>query len=448
MNPFFSPYDYSQDVPHRVYARLDQTELVDETLFLRRVLLEALDADWYDKNPSNKLNRDKFFHEIPLAVLEADVGPNTPITSNYESFLRLAFDPYAEEDGGRWVEIELTDLPGNLPISVYPGLFGPANTRGIDQAQPVAEGLNRKLDEAFSLDDVENVNADMLRRTLDSLGKIGFAAVYDVGQGNCNGLCDAYGSVRCYFDFGGGVLGNASTFPSQLQHFCFTYDPPVVLSHWDWDHWSSANRDLGAISQTWIVPRQLLGAIHRTFAHHVQQNGRLLVWPNSLPKLTVGHVTVLKCTGRGRNHSGLALILHEHSNGTGQTMLFTGDARYNVIPHSEEGTFTNIVVPHHGANMRNRFAPSCPQVPHCRLAYSYGLDNTFNHPRWITRTDHNTQGWFDNQLTPSTPQHFNIETVGLASRKPQHIMLRWHAAAQLLPPLPCNGQCNLQLQQQ
>lgn len=161
-----------------------------------------------------------------------------------------------------------------------------------------------------------------------------WVAVYDVGQGNANGICDGAETPLIYFDLGGGVTQNAATFPTALTDFCYARKPPVVLSHWDWDHWSAGARFNAASKLKWIVPNQWLGGVHATFAAGLYAAGNLLVWPAGLDSISVGQVTILKYSGRGkgRNHTGLAI---EVAGPNGQPpILLAGDARYSAIPGS------------------------------------------------------------------------------------------------------------------
>jgi hypothetical protein len=137
-------------------------------------------------------------------------------------------------------------------------------------------------------------------------------------QGASNAAVAA-GVVWLYFDLGGAVNGNLGTFPPELRRFCFSTHPPVVLSHWDWDHWSSASRDPRAQAETWIVPRQGaakgLGPVHRTLLARLLQRGRVLVWPQGLRALRVAAYELLACTGTTRNDGGLALAFERTIDG-------------------------------------------------------------------------------------------------------------------------------------
>ena len=144
----------------------------------------------------------------------------------------------------------------------------------------------------------------------------------------------------------------------------------------------------------------------------------------------VRNIGLVRCNGTSRNDSGIAVTVDE-PNGSGRFLL-PGDAKYTVIPNGTAG-FDSVVVPHHGADMRNRFAPLSPNYPHSRVAYSYGPKNTFGHARPITRRDHSGRGW-QTELTTETRKN------GLG-----HIFLAWSNMTQP-PAMSCSRSgviCNL-----
>jgi hypothetical protein len=279
--------------------------------------------------------------------------------------------------------------------------------------------------------------------------QIEWAVVYDIGQGNAIGLCNEKGSVEAYSDLGGGVLGHAGTFPTALKNFCFTKTPPIILSHWDFDHWSSANRDPQSLQLTWIAPRQSVGPTHvALMTSIISAGGRLLLVPNTLPAKWRGQLYLELCAGKGRNHSGIALTLSQKAKGEGALMLFPGDARYPALPSfTATNDYLCVVAPHHGGDMRNRNVPYCANQPVSRLAYSYGQPNTYGHPAKVTRTDHDQAGWHDWAVSPGVKPRYVRETVDRASGQPGHILLSWLICT-TPPPLPCGGSyCQLQAQQ-
>lgn len=440
--------------PERIYARIDQIEPLPEPRGeagpempergRRRILFDSVDANWFDENRRGEYDDRAYFAEISLAVLEIDVGPSF---SEALGGINHVGPEEESRDDASWFEIYLADRDmGGSPAVIYRNLFVAGEDVVVMKAVQVPQDVQALLEDAFALEDIYEATPEEIEATLARIGTIKHAAVYDVGQGNCNGFCGPYGGVSAYYDLGGGILGNRGTFPSALSRFCFTSNPPIILSHWDWDHWSSANRDPRALARTWIVPRQSLGAVHRAFAANVIALGRLLVWPRAVPDVQSGQVRMLRCNGNGKNHSGLAVILDGPGKYAGQHMLFPGDARYSVIPQYKNFDYTAVVAPHHGADMRNRYAPPCPGQNHCRLAYSYGPGNSFSHAFDITRNDHQKSGWLD----PAAPLYTSGSSLvrETENRSAQsnlgHIMLRWDVRHPM-PQLPCQGNCDLSI---
>jgi len=129
-------------------------------------------------------------------------------------------------------------------------------------------------------------------------------------------------------------------------------------------------------------------------------------------------------------------------------MLFPGDARYSCLPsYSSQQSYLSAVVPHHGADMRNRTVPYCPKQSQSRLVYSFGAGNTFSHPRMITRQDHDAAGWRDPLVTPGAPSYEVRETAYRIPSPRGHVLLGWNTHL-TPPPLPCGAAfCQLQARQ-
>src|SRR5258706_2334640 len=109
-------------------------------------------------------------------------------------------------------------------------------------------------------------------------GSIDHLCVYDVGQGLAQGILGVQGTPLAYADLGGGVLADAATWPRTMTGFCFGNSPPIVLSHWHYDHFSAANRFPHARAMKWIAPNQTLGpGPQTTFASALITAGTLHV---------------------------------------------------------------------------------------------------------------------------------------------------------------------------
>lgn len=412
------------DRPNRLYARLDQSEG-------KWVAFDAIAAEDFDKLPDS----------IPGLKAWANHSAKARI---FVLWVELELPPDlsdAIDDLPHWLEIDLDWRESNATL--YFNLFRPGLRVGVSNIRFAPLQRAAQLSNAFSLNGLERTKVELEAALGSMTPTVQWVGVYDVGQGNANATCDANETPTLYFDLGGGVTQHQNTFPSGMTDFCYALAPPVVLSHWDWDHWSSGARFTGAQALNWIVPLQTLGAVHATFAAGLNNAGRLFVWPNSLPSLRSGQSTIQKCTGQGtgRNHSGLAL---EVEGPTGEApILLTGDARFSAIPNVPANKFTSLVVPHHGADMRTRAVPMGHHLPGARTAYSFGAGNSYGHPRPITAQDLNVHNWPQSGQGAVVPIDINTAT----GNRPGHIGLSWSNHPNL-PGHSCAGQsCSVGLQQ-
>ncbi|GFD70364.1 hypothetical protein [Alteromonas sp. KUL106] len=322
----YNPDNSYWDLPSRVYGYV--TEIEPEARSQSDswwLTLECIDADMFDKvsirNTSYPIP-DSELTNISVTIAEFTFQPGE------ESFIK---DGVCE---GLWFEFRFSPLAIGKPFEHYWNLFSPPQIQFLKSVREVDSKLSNRLTESTQLNDISDASEEVIDGLLSN--KIPDAcAIYDVGQGNCNALLtkqDGEASPFVYFDLGGGVLGNTHTYPSKLRDFCFNKKPTIVLSHLDWDHWSSAQRCKEAKTMDWIVPRQQWGHVHKKFLLEINSHGTLNFWPDNLQKISKNGFEIVKCTGRGRNHSGLAM--YAKNNSGDQKMLFTGDCSYNKIPDS------------------------------------------------------------------------------------------------------------------
>jgi hypothetical protein len=198
-------------------------------------------------------------------------------------------------------------------------------------------------------------------------------------------------------------MRNTAAFPEAPKTFCFRLEPPIVLSHWDWGHWSSAGRDSREYERTWIVPRQAraLGIVHAAFHAQVRIAAKVLVWPGQLNALGVGEATIVKCTGpaKDRDAGRLALIAETARDAERVRILSAGDAGYDHVPAAGL-PFTDVVVPHHGGRTRSTFVPTSDGRSCGRLVYSCGAGNSYDHP-FATVVQQHTANWPNELRTTS-----------------------------------------------
>lgn len=253
-----------------------------------------------------------------------------------------------------------------------------------------------------------------------------FISVYNVGQGNCNAVCNNEGTPLLYFDLGGGCYKNRHTYSVPLK-FCFRYKPPIVLSHWDLDHFQSAKLNPVSLSQNWIVPRQIISTVYLKFFLSI--SGKRLIWPKGVSSICFNWGEVFLCTGpkMKKNHCGLAFSANLNpSTNKIANVLLPADAAYKFIPCVTTTKYEGLIATHHGANFETANSPLPTGKGVQALSYSFGSGNSFGHPKGTALTSHDLAGW-------STLA--SKETIG------GHIAM---IDCLPLPSLPCRGTCNLQ----
>jgi hypothetical protein len=272
-----------------------------------------------------------------------------------------------------------------------------------------------------------NATRDKIRRVLGGAGSRTRGhrsiAIYDVGQGNASALVDEYGHPCLFFDFGWPTSANRGSRPTDRPNLfacdkCYWDDgfsPPVILSHWDYDHWAYAventDYDFGvqaakmtfhpeALDRWWITPRpprpacggKGLGPTHLRFIASLPKR---LVWPNSLHRVPfcAGEVTRTdpKVAVRSRNNQALAWFVMETAAAR-RAILLPGDIHYRRLrwPKTVPG-LVSLAVTHHGGKAGS---PPQPVVGEpLQLVVAVGNPNTHGHPVAQAIADHQNQGW-------------------------------------------------------
>lgn len=425
--------------------------------FLR---FEAFSEGWFQNNPPPDgeipwADEDAFlryYAAADLYQLELEtISDHGELFQSLSAIRKHTVEGYEPAD---WFRIRVAEPRGNVPITevvplqLFQNLLTEGTALALADIKPVDEKTRKQLDRAVSTQHIASVGGEELKGIFQDVinRQIDWVVVYDVGQGNAIGLCDQTGGVSCYVDLGGGSGANLRTFPPALQAFCFTQCPPIILTHWDEDHWSSGLRDRRALAQRWIAPRQRMGGIQMAFvAAIISAGGRVLFVNGNMPPTRLGQLQLELCTGTGRNHSGIAVTLYEDTQDGNRRMLFPGDADYRYIPSFNTCGYVSVVTPHHGGPLQRHTAPPrSPQQSESRLVYSYGPNNTYQHPVLNTRAAHDAAGWRDNAVNP--PGVEVRETANRGKNGLGHVLLGWQVHGQP-PPLPCGGQCHLRAQQ-
>jgi hypothetical protein len=392
----------------RYYGRVDSVEAIDNQRSESLIQLDAVAADNFDRTQFRDRPLTDDADRLPIAVLEfSTLNVPTQVLNNLPQMVQA----------GRWLQVrQVPQGSASVEVDYYPGLFSDGVTLS-SEIVPVDEKLAMKLSTAFSMDDLADATQRQIADLLNQVPEPDFISVFDVGQGNLNALWESNGGAALYFDFGGGVTANKRTYPKKPMTPCLNGDAPVVLSHWDWDHWSSAGRFPKVLEHHWIVPRCTdPGAHHRALAWELHRRGHLHIWPTGMKDYAGAYFRVERCTGSGRNDSGLAMIVHGQGGPDfAREVLLTGDAAYDCIPAVKSKTrFGALVASHHGAVV-NSISEAQPSAGGAALVYSVGNGNCFCHPRLHAELEYLQSGWRPND-TYSTSQRVRNRPTAIAIR--------------------------------
>ncbi len=426
----------SEGPPRRLYAVLDHLEPVQLTNALSALFaFDAVDAERLDALPEfgaentvdcTRAWREYWesvhktgsavhdpFNSLPLYRVETLLERNHPIFESVLESMRYENKKGSDPPADTWYEIHI-DPSGALPADLYSRMFGLSVPVAIN-IRPPAPQRTRALQASFNAMHIpsasrSDLDARLSGRTADAL------AVYDIGQGSASALTDTQFLPDLYYDLGCGVYRNYLTCPSTLR-FCFTRSPPILLSHWDADHWAGAYWETPgspnfALQQTWIAPQQTLSPIHLAFASDILTNGgRLLMYasyPRTVDAFALSNARTLelvRCSGTDRNDSGYALCVTDASDSERRYWLLTGDASYDyLLPHldpQDRRRYQAVIAPHHGADLGlQRSIPRPPIGPssYQRLVFSFGSNNAHgrrstSHPKQETIDAHEGAGW-------------------------------------------------------
>lgn len=235
---------------------------------------------------------------------------------------------------------------------------------------------------------------------LAAITSIASLRVRDVGQASFSSLCDNDGRALLHYDVGFPTSFNGHTSPDEFD-LTLNEKPPIVLSHWDWDHLHAAFVHPHLQDCVWIVPEQRLGPVAARLAWTLASKGKLLVHPPSTPTFfPSGYVAQASGPKDNANNSGLIMSV---SLSSGRNVLLTGDADYTFLRLASSPAPDILVATHHGA----RIACEEPAIPAPAsttnsLLLSYGSRNVYRHPHAATLTLHKRVGWTNQIATART----------------------------------------------
>ncbi|MDH1336148.1 hypothetical protein N5D77_25255 [Comamonas thiooxydans] len=380
------------------------------------------------------------FQTSPRKLLERDWDPATWLLMVKDPRL-IGINLEVDDDSqGNWYEVDFIVEPSeHANAELY---FLKANEETIPSPVRIisAKKINnqkiiQKLRSFSRLSGSPRTSKNQVQILIDN-AMIGIQkrmlVVYDVGQANWHALVDVDNCpntpppVHLFFDFGVPTGWNYSTQPSPpidpLGSKYVNQEAPVILSHWDMDHWAGAalgqplygsrglviNWDPRAVaSRTWLVPNQgrfqsgqkiTPTAWRLALALHRHRN--LLIWPSLMTRVqSISGDWVVKCTPSGtvprnNNNTGLALFIAQHdSEFSSDYILAPSDAEYvSVYAHMTAiSRINHLVASHHGGALKVPTAIPIASSGCSKLAFSHGAK--YGHPAPSAINSHYGHRW-------------------------------------------------------
>ncbi|WP_143514211.1 hypothetical protein [Pseudomonas syringae] len=438
MNPYFTSENDQIElppVPRAGYARIDDVEMSRSREYAR-ISFDMVDADWLESclTPDQRYTDETQidFENMPLFHLEVVLKLfsyrwQRLWGTGHQARGLASEDPQFDDWWNRcpqywidtafeqstWFLVEQTKKSKGYRADVYRNMSDETKSINVD----IRRFSSKKLDQIFTLPGTVVNKLDPAEQAL--LGNVACdrVIVFDVGQGNANGMVkDGSDAPELYFDVGAGVKRNKPTRPATI-HLPAHNAKAVILSHWDGDHWAGANipANSALLSKTWIAPNQIVGPSHVAFAKRIGANkGRLLLlagMPQQVHTTPIQGGRILRLTqgtGNNRNDGGLvASIETTQPAHQRRSILLTGDCDYCHFGHLTPAPVIGLVAPHHGATL-NSVHSDLPSRANDQslLAYSFGPNNA--HGKFHVR--HPTSGgvalhnaWHHGRWRPNRP---------------------------------------------
>ena len=225
--------------------------------------------------------------------------------------------------------------------------------------------------------------------------------IYDVGQGDAMCVLDSKKRPVLQIDYGG-VQDHPFTYPNAAEtQMPLSGIKTLMLSHWDKDHWWTADKNSLAASKKWLVPRQVTSPAAVDYALKVKDI-------QCIPEAMVGQAIAFTCDNGDQvifekiarmpssgkscedcNKTGVAFtVLQAESK---QVILLPGDAHFRKVPHYTGlrlagNRLRGIVAFHHGSgadwiNADAAWPSNWTQFANSvDIAFSYGEHNSYDHP--------------------------------------------------------------------
>lgn len=327
--------------------------------------------------------------------------------------------------GTAWYELTLQEH-GDVPARV---IGAPEDDRevSISALRRVDRNQARRLDALVEMPRGEETSAAVLKQLFHELDRSDEApdvVVVDVGQGALAAVCARGGGDQplLFVDLGWPTNFNRRGQPS-CRPDVTGLKTPVLLTHWDWDHWGLAldaikwagtpkhcviKWNVAALERPWVVPgvgKQWggvkLSPMHWRFALALARKGNLYRWP--APNVVISNHWLMVTPVNGgkpgnRNNHGLVAVVADQLNGLEprRAILLPGDADYSHLPFLKPGrspaySFSGLSASHHGGKVTSAKIPVAASP--AWLAISVGMGNKYKHPAKQAQCGYIEKGW-------------------------------------------------------
>lgn len=320
---------------------------------------------------------------------------------------------------GNWFELEIGPEPSAISLPTWhaqlqPNGF-PAHSRGVTRnmtylgpgegeghrPRSVGAAVTKQtaVSSAIIAACVLPPSADAAKKitkVLSTVNGVSSLLVRDVGQASFSSLRNKHGKALLHYDVGFPISFNGHTAP-EIFDLDTSEKPPIILSHWDWDHLHAAFLHRHLMDCVWIVPDQKLGPGAARLARILAAKGGLLIQrAGTKVGFPSGEIAHANGPQTSANDAGLTA---RATLASGCSALLTGDADYIFLTHRTIGPVNHLVATHHGA----RFASGSAAIPapvagSGTLLLSYGSRNRYRHPHPDALQLHTDAGW-TNQIS-------------------------------------------------
>lgn len=321
--------------------------------------------------------------------LELEVGPgeNRPIFWS----LRLSDEPFGRIERASVLDMRTFARPDD-------GFIGGRGLLLPSRASAGFLSFVQQLQKDPSPSSRDHACAELEAR-IQSWGSDLHPRVLDVGQAQCVALHrsrDPSSPVVAFVDVGAPVFFHEHTYPSFSPFAGIHLDPDaiVLLSHWDWDHWSAARYRFPKIqSLSWYAPFQERGGITKSFRDGL---GSRLKYIDG--DIRTRAIDLVRGTGNTNdcNESGYVMRL----NCPYGVALLTADVSYGNIPLRVRTGADGMTACHH----MGQGSDDPPMANEgARVVASFGDGNKYGHAFQSSVDTHRTRDW----TYVSTAGHFD-----------------------------------------